>query len=245
MYRKAVGLLVLGSSMFLACLLCVRGVDAARLYSEPVQRLKLELGELEEKAKEREEALAGEMAREALAKEQEGLEIDLEGLQNVQEGAEAEGGLGITGVAVSGQRVVDYNVLEFHYAYELSDDEMGVLLRIVEAEAGNEDEEGKLLVANVVLNRVENDAFPDTVSGVVFQKEKGVTQFSPVSNGSYYRVEISDETVSAVGRALMGEDISQGALYFAARKYADRDKMKWFDEQLTFLFAHGGHEFFK
>ncbi len=245
MYRKAVGLLVLGSSMFLACLLCVRGVDAARLYSEPVQRLKLELWELEEKAKEREEALAGEMAREALAKEQEGLEIDLEGLQNVQEGAEAEGGLGITGVAVSGQRVVDYNVLEFHYAYELSDDEMGVLLRIVEAEAGNEDEEGKLLVANVVLNRVENDAFPDTVSGVVFQKEKGVTQFSPVSNGSYYRVEISDETVSAVGRALMGEDISQGALYFAARKYADRDKMKWFDEQLTFLFAHGGHEFFK
>lgn len=245
MYRKAVGLLVLGSSMFLACLLCVRGVDAARLYSEPVQRLKLELWELEEKAKEREEALAGEMTREALAKEQEGLEIDLEGLQNVQEGAEAEGGLGITGVAVSGQRVVDYNVLEFHYAYELSDDEMGVLLRIVEAEAGNEDEEGKLLVANVVLNRVENDAFPDTVSGVVFQKEKGVTQFSPVSNGSYYRVEISDETVSAVGRALMGEDISQGALYFAARKYADRDKMKWFDEQLTFLFAHGGHEFFK
>ena len=245
MYRKAVGLLVLGSSMFLACLLCVRGVDAARLYSEPVQRLKLELWELEEKAKEREEALAGEMAREALAKEQEGLEIDLEGLQNVQERAEAEGGLGITGVAVSGQRVVDYNVLEFHYAYELSDDEMGVLLRIVEAEAGNEDEEGKLLVANVVLNRVENDAFPDTVSGVVFQKEKGVTQFSPVSNGSYYRVEISDETVSAVGRALMGEDISQGALYFAARKYADRDKMKWFDEQLTFLFAHGGHEFFK
>ena len=231
--------------MFLACLLCVRGVDAARLYSEPVQRLKLELWELEEKAKEREEALAGEMAREALAKEQEGLEIDLEGLQNVQEGAEAEGGLGITGVAVSGQRGVDYNVLEFHYAYELSDDEMGVLLRIVEAEAGNEDEEGKLLVANVVLNRVENDAFPDTVSGVVFQKEKGVTQFSPVSNGSYYRVEISDETVSAVGRALMGEDISQGALYFAARKYADRDKMKWFDEQLTFLFAHGGHEFFK
>ncbi len=255
MYRKAVGLLVLGSSMFLACLLCVRGVDAARLYSEPVQRLKLELWELEEKAKEREEALAGEMAREALAKEQEGLEIDLEGLQNVQEGAESygskstptfsQGGLGITGVAVSGQRVVDYNVLEFHYAYELSDDEMGVLLRIVEAEAGNEDEEGKLLVANVVLNRVENDAFPDTVSGVVFQKEKGVTQFSPVSNGSYYRVEISDETVNAVGRALMGEDISQGALYFAARKYADRDKMKWFDEQLTFLFAHGGHEFFK
>ena len=50
---------------------------------------------------------------------------------------------------------------------------------------------------------------------------------------------------SAVGRALMGEDISQGALYFAARKYADSGKMKWFDENLTYLFVHGGHEFFR
>lgn len=228
--------MVLGSSMFLACLLCVRGVDAARLYSEPVQRLKLELWELEEKAKEREKAMTECHGSQSTLTECHGSQSTL---------TECHGGLGISGVAVSGQRVVDYAVLEFHYAYELSDEDMGVLLRIVEAEAGNEDEDGKLLVANVVLNRVESDAFPDTVSDVVFQKEKGVTQFSPVSNGSYYRVKVSDETVSAVGRALMGEDISQGALYFAARKYADRDKMKWFDEQLTFLFAHGGHEFFK
>ena len=40
-----------------------------------------------------------------------------------------------------------------------------------------------------------------------------------------------------------GEDISQGALYFAARKYADSEKMRWFDEKLQFLFQHGGHEF--
>mgnify|MGYP006922422030 CR=1 FL=1 len=32
-----------------------------------------------------------------------------------------------------------------------------VLLRIVEAEAGNEDEDGKLLVANVVLNRMDSE----------------------------------------------------------------------------------------
>ena len=115
----------------------------------------------------------------------------------------------------------------------------------MEAEAGNEDEDGKLLVANVVLNRMNADIFPDTVTGVVLQKEKGVSQFSPVANGSYYRVKVSEETVSAVGRALMGEDISQGALYFVARKYADSSKLKWFDEKLTYLFVHGGHEFFK
>ena len=107
------------------------------------------------------------------------------------------------------------------------------------------DEDGKLLVANVVLNRMNSDKFPDTVTEVVFQREKGVSQFSPVYNGSYYRVTVSDETVEAVERALMGEDISQGALYFAARKYADSGKMRWFDTKLTYLFLYGGHEFFK
>lgn len=234
MYKKAVGLLVLGSFVFMACCVCVRGVDAARLYSEPVQRLKLELRELEELALELEETDAVQEAQGLNRPVEEALLAERE-----------QSGLGIAGVTVSGQRVVDYNVLEQKLVYVLSDEELGVLLRIVEAEAGNEDEDGKLLVANVVLNRVNSEQFPDTVSGVVFQREKGVSQFSPVSNGSYYRVEVSDETVTAVGRALMGEDISQGALYFAARKYADAKKMKWFDEKLTYLFVHGGHEFFK
>ena len=153
--------------------------------------------------------------------------------------------IGIVSVAASGQRVVDFNVLEKELAYNLGEEDLEVLMRIVEAEAGCEDEDGKLLVANVVLNRVNNEKFPDTVTEVVFQREKGVTQFSPVANGKIWKVKISEETASAVGRALEGEDISQGALYFAARKYADSDKMRWFDEHLTFLFQHGGHEFFR
>lgn len=153
--------------------------------------------------------------------------------------------VGIAPVAASGQRVVEYYLLEKKLAYYLAEEDLAVLLRIVEAEAGGEDLEGKLLVANVVLNRVDSDEFPDTVREVVFQQEKGVTQFSPVANGRYETVEISEETIEAVGRALEGEDNSQGALYFAAREHADSDRMRWFDENLTFLFKHGGHEFFK
>lgn len=126
-----------------------------------------------------------------------------------------------------------------------SEKEVEVLQRIVEAEAGGEDANGKLLVANVVLNRVENEEFPNTISEVVFQNANGVTQFSPVANGRYYQVTVSENTIDAVERALSGEDISEGALYFAARKYANSNSMKWFDENLTFLFQHGGHEFFK
>ena len=177
--------------------------------------------------------------------------------------------MGIVLSSASGQRVVDYGVLEnpepenqeevdcvsaenvisgqaqsTALVYNLCEDDYDILLRIVEAEAGGEDEDGKLLVANVILNRVNSEDFPDTVSEVVLQKSKGVTQFSAVSSGKIWKVTISDETVTAVQRALEGEDISQGAMYFAARTYADEDRMRWFDENLTFLFAHGGHELF-
>ena len=69
------------------------------------------------------------------------------------------------------------------WIYDISDKDYEVLLRIVEAEAGGEDETGKILVANVVLNRVQNSAFPDTVEEVVFQNEGGCYQFSPIENG--------------------------------------------------------------
>lgn len=221
MYKKALSLLLLGNLIVFMGFFCVKKVGETKLAFQPVRQLKLELEELEAKATEREEASLEETAGNAYM------------------------GLGVADSAVSGQRVVDYHMMEKEPRYCLSDEDMEALLRIVEAEAGCEDEEGKLLVANVVLNRVNHKSFPDTVTEVILQKENGVTQFSPVANGRYYRVEVSEETISAVGRALTGEDISEGALYFAARKYADSDKMKWFDENLTFLFSHGGHEFFK
>ncbi len=146
--------------------------------------------------------------------------------------------------ASSGQRVVDYNILERKPKYSISEDDYAVLLRIVEAEAGGEDITGKMLVAGVVMNRVESNKFPDTVKEVVFQKENGVSQFSPISDGRYEKVCISDSTKEAVEKVIYGEDITKGALYFASRKYADPEKMKWFDNSLTLLFSYGGHEFF-
>lgn len=130
------------------------------------------------------------------------------------------------------------------WIYDISDKDYEVLLRIVEAEAGGEDETGKLLVANVVLNRVESSKFPDTVEEVVFQQEGGCYQFSPVSNGRYEAISVSDETYDAVERALRGEDLSEGALYFVSEKYADPEKLEWFHSKLTLLYSHGGHNFY-
>ena len=146
--------------------------------------------------------------------------------------------------AASGQRVVDYAIMEKEYKYRLQEADYEALLKIVQAEAGNEDEEGKMLVAGVVMNRVNSKRFPNSVCEVVMQQKNGAYQFSPVANGSYQKVKVSEETVHAVERVLMGEDITEGALYFAARKAADPEKMRWFDTSLVKLFEHGGHEFF-
>ncbi len=217
MYKKALSLLLLCNLIILIGGICVYGIARAEQAAGPALLLRLE--EMEARAGER-------------------------GMWETPDGG-VSGGIGIADVVVSEQRVVNYCVVEQGEYRFLEEDELEVLQRIVEAEAGNEDEDGKLLVANVVLNRVDSDRFPETVTEVVFQQSKGVTQFSPVASGRIYSVEVSEETIAAVERALAGEDISQGALYFAARKYASSSKMRWFDEKLTFLFRHGGHEFYK
>lgn len=128
--------------------------------------------------------------------------------------------------------------------YVITAEDYDALLRIVEAEASGEDETGRLLVANVVLNRVRSAAFPNTVSEVVYQRKNGKAQFSPVHTGKIARVTVSDATRAAVARALTGEDVSEGSLYFVNPTLADAGNLKWFREHLTLLFAYHGHEFY-
>lgn len=115
------------------------------------------------------------------------------------------------------------------------------LLSIVQAEAGGCDDTGKILVANVVLNRVRSDRFPDSIADVVYQK----SQFSPVADGSIHRAEVSESTKACVNRALGGEDYSRGALFFMNRGASQPGNVSWFDRELTFVLQHGAHEFFK
>ena len=127
----------------------------------------------------------------------------------------------------------------------ITEEDKEVLLRIVEAEATAEDVKGRMLVANVILNRVLSSKFPDNITDVVFQSNGKTYQFSPIKDGRYWSVTVSDKTREAVERVLNGEDYSQGALYFAARELANPNNMSWFDRELTRLFRYGVHEFFK
>lgn len=126
----------------------------------------------------------------------------------------------------------------------MSDEDYANLLKIVEAEAGGEDLKGKILVANVIFNRIESPDFPSNVTDVVWERSGGSTQFSPVADGRIYTVTVSEETKEAVNRAIDGEDYSHGALYFMEERYADEENVKWFKDELKFLFRHGVHDFY-
>ena len=92
----------------------------------------------------------------------------------------------------------------------LSVKDYNALVRMTYAEAGGEGEEGMLLVANVILNRMKSYKYPVTVSAVISQ----TGQFQPYANGRYSEVEPDAAAVRAVKRALSGENNAPGVLYF-------------------------------
>lgn len=100
-----------------------------------------------------------------------------------------------------------------------SEEDLDWLARLVHAEAQGEPLEGKIAVANVVLNRVKSRNFPDTIKQVIFQRVNGRYQFCPVRNGSIYQ-EPSQEALEAARLALEGKIVVMDALYFYNPKLA-------------------------
>lgn len=84
-----------------------------------------------------------------------------------------------------------------------------LLARIISAEARGEPYQGQVAVGAVVLNRIEHPSFPDTVSGVVYQKGA----FSCLNDGQFYE-PIADSAYKAASDALNGYDPSGGAIYY-------------------------------
>lgn len=119
----------------------------------------------------------------------------------------------------------------------LSEESADMLMKIAMAEAGGEDLTGKALVMNVVVNRIRDKEFPDTVEGVIFQPG----QFSPISDGRYYDMVPDEDCHKALYMVVNGWDESQGATYFRTNVSGET----WHSEALQKLFTHGNHTFFK
>lgn len=90
-----------------------------------------------------------------------------------------------------------------------SSSDYNLLARLISAEARGEPYNGQVAVGAVVLNRVEHPSFPDTISGVIYQRGA----FTCLSDGQFYR-EVSSSAYSAARDALNGADPSGGAIYY-------------------------------
>ena len=91
-----------------------------------------------------------------------------------------------------------------------------LLSKLVYAEARGEPYKGMVAVAAVVLNRVRSSSFPNTISGVIYQKGA----FSCVSNGSINNTP-NNQSIRAALDALNGWDPTGGCLYYYNPRLTD------------------------
>lgn len=84
-----------------------------------------------------------------------------------------------------------------------------LLAKCVYAEARGEPYEGQVAVAAVILNRVEDPAFPNSISGVIYQP----WAFTAVHDGQI-NLEPNQTAYSAARDALNGWDPTYGCLYY-------------------------------
>lgn len=99
---------------------------------------------------------------------------------------------------------------------DISRSDLELMSRVIEGEAADEPFEGKIAVAAVIINRVENDEFPDSIRTVLYEP----LAFEAVANGQYTR-PLSEDSMQAAKIALEGYDPTDGALY-----YWNPDKVK-------------------
>ena len=130
------------------------------------------------------------------------------------------------------------DVIEHGDSYYRSD-EVYWLSRIIHAEANGEPMNGKIMVGNVILNRVKSEDFPNTIYGVIFDRKHGV-QFTPTVNGAIYNTPC-EESVIAAKLCLDSYYLSKSALYFLNPTLATSF---WIPNNRPYLTTIGSHDFY-
>lgn len=119
---------------------------------------------------------------------------------------------------------------------EIREGEMELIAQLVEAEAGNQDLEGKRLVVDVILNRMEDGRFGGTTAEDIIFADN---QFSVIKNGAFdkaaYNMQDSDfEAVRLEYGKPKSERLNGDALYFTSCGYL---------KGTTPIVKHGAHYF--
>lgn len=106
-------------------------------------------------------------------------------------------------------RVVMPSILD-NEAEPFTEKDLMLLAKITQVESGYESYEGQLGVANVILNRVKDSRFPDTIHGVIYSGK----QFPPAHNGMLEKSVPNASVLRAAKDALNGKNNVEKAVYF-------------------------------
>ncbi len=124
--------------------------------------------------------------------------------------------------------------------YDDEGDSLLWLARIIYHESGNQPLDGKVAVGNVVMNRVNNSLFPDTVYDVLYDNRTGV-QFLKQSNTRIFN-EPNEESWLAAKLVMEGYVTAPGCLYFASVRLI---KTCWAARNRTYYATIGAHAFWQ
>lgn len=127
-------------------------------------------------------------------------------------------------------------------AIEFTQEEATALLKIAQAEAGNQGADGCWLVMSVIINRTKDESFPDNVLDVINEKHKNkkgheIYQFESVKNGSYKTAEPGVDAHLALARIEQGE-VAPEIIAFENKRSTALDK--YFDR----AFEYRDHRFY-
>ena len=128
---------------------------------------------------------------------------------------------GLTADGVAGQET--FKALGMNSAYQalqnsvpsqtgangFSESDVYLLARTIYAEGRGEPYTGQVAIGAVIMNRIRSPKFPNTVSGVVYQKHA----FTAVSDGQI-NLTPNDTAMKAARDAMNGWDPTGGALYY-------------------------------
>lgn len=113
------------------------------------------------------------------------------------------------------------------------------LSRIISAESQSEPLKGKIAVGNVILNRVKDAGFPDTIYGVIFDSRWG-GQFEPVKNGTIYNTPTAD-SILAAKLCLDGANVAGSSLFFLNPAISSNF---WMMQNRSLVTTIGNHQFY-
>ena len=127
------------------------------------------------------------------------------------------------GVWVSGSLLALGGILGASWYTQDKERQMECLAKNLYFEVGNQGTAGMLAVSSVVINRVNDDRFPNTMCKVIHQKRGGVCQFSWYCDGKSdnpRNKKIYQEKLDFVSKLLDNDrqwvDITDGALFYHA-----------------------------